>query len=111
LGLHCVNTNCIVHDPMEAQYVRNKFFVVKSDVSTRLRCVYCEREIEHFVVASKKHKWYAADVSALARSNEHGLKDFVLFADESDAQAAGFHSRRATAADSKSQRTRLRAKM
>ena len=27
--------------------------------ATRLRCVYCEREIEHFVVASKKNKWYA----------------------------------------------------
>ena len=35
----------------------------------RLRCVYCEREIEHFVVASKKNKWYAADPSgAAARS-------------------------------------------
>ena len=62
---HCVNSNCIVHDPMEAQYVRNKFFVVKSGAATRLRCVYCEREIEHFVVASKKHKWYAADAAAL----------------------------------------------
>ncbi len=31
------------------------------------------------------------------RSSEHGLKDFVLFADEADAQAAGFHSRRAAA--------------
>ena len=37
--------------------------------ATRLRCVYCEREIDHFVVASKKNKWYAADPSALARSN------------------------------------------
>jgi aspartate carbamoyltransferase catalytic subunit len=110
VGLHCINANCIVHDPMEAQYVRNKFFVVKSPNATRLRCVYCEREIDRFVIASKKHKWYATDAAALTRSNEHGLKDFVLFADEADAQAAGLHSRRA-AAEGKPQRSRRRANM
>jgi hypothetical protein len=96
LGLHCANSNCIVHDPMEAQYVRNKFSIVRSTSTTRLRCVYCEREIEQFVVASKKNKWYAADPAALLRA-DHGLKDTVLFADEADAQAAGFHSRRSAA--------------
>ena len=35
VGLHCANTNCIVHDPMEAQYVRNKFYVVKPASSAR----------------------------------------------------------------------------
>jgi aspartate carbamoyltransferase catalytic subunit len=97
LGLHCTNSNCIVHDPMEAQYVRNKFYVVQSGETTRLRCVYCEREIERFVVANKKNKWYATDAPALMRSTDHALKDFVLFADEADAQAGGFHSRRAAA--------------
>ena len=38
----------------------------------RLRCVYCEREIEHFVVASKKNKWYAADPAALVRGDRPG---------------------------------------
>jgi aspartate carbamoyltransferase catalytic subunit len=98
VGLHCCNGNCIVHDPMEAQYVRNKFHIVESGEKARLRCVYCEREIEHFVVASKKNKWYAADIPPLRRSSDHGLKDIILFATEADAQAAGFHSRR-TAAD------------
>jgi aspartate carbamoyltransferase catalytic subunit len=97
VGLHCTNANCIVHDPMEAQYVRNKFYVVKSGETARLRCVYCEREIERFVVASKKNKWYASDIPPLRRSTDHGLKDIILFANEADAQAAGFHSRRAAA--------------
>jgi aspartate carbamoyltransferase catalytic subunit len=96
IGITCTNSNCIVHDPMEAQYVRNKFAVVPSATTTRVRCMYCEREIEQFVVASKKNKWYAAD-PALLRAADHGLKDTILFADEADAQAAGFHSRRAAA--------------
>jgi aspartate carbamoyltransferase catalytic subunit len=97
VGIRCINSNCIVHDPMEALYARNKFHIVQPAArAPRLRCVYCDREIEHFVVASKKNKWFAADPSALVRAADH-LKDIVLFADEADAQAAGFHSRRATA--------------
>jgi aspartate carbamoyltransferase catalytic subunit len=94
LGLQCANSNCIVHDPMEAQYVRNKFSIVQSAGAPRLRCIYCEREIEKFVVASRKNKWYLADPAALLRANDPGLKDTVLFADETGAQTAGFHSRR-----------------
>jgi aspartate carbamoyltransferase catalytic subunit len=98
VGIHCANPNCIVHDPMEAQYVRNKFSIVSSPSAVRLRCVYCEREIERFVVASKKNKWYAADPSALVRAADH-LKDTILFANEADAETAGFHSRRGAAAE------------
>ena len=97
LGIRCTNSNCIVHDPMEQQYVRNKFHVVQSKTAARLRCVYCEREIEQFVVASKKNKWYASDIPPARRSTDQGLKDVILFANEADAQAAGFHSRRAAA--------------
>ncbi len=110
LGIHCGNSNCIVHDPMEAQYVRNKFHIVQSAAATRLRCVYCEREIEHFVVASKKNKWYTADPTALQRAGDH-LKDTILFADEAAAQAAGFHSRRAAAEPRPARRAGARSKM
>jgi aspartate carbamoyltransferase catalytic subunit len=109
VGIHCSNPNCIVHDPMEAQYVRNKFHVVTGPSATRLRCVYCEREINRFVVASKKNKWYTADPSALQRAADH-LKDTILFANESDAEAAGFHSRRAAAEPRSSQRAGARSK-
>jgi len=98
-GIHCANRNCIVHDPMEAQYVRNKFYIVKTDTPAecKLRCVYCESDIEAFVVASKKNKWYATDPSALVRADDHHLKELLVFAKEEDALAAGFHSRRAAA--------------
>jgi aspartate carbamoyltransferase catalytic subunit len=100
VGLHCANSNCIVHEPMEVQYVRNRFHIVQSGNATRLRCTYCEREIEQFVVASRKNKWYSTDASTLVRATEH-LKDTVLFASEADAQAAGFHSRRHAATEAK----------
>src|SRR5262245_30950216 len=99
VGIACANKNCIVHDPMESQYVRNKFSIVKVDTPAecKLRCVYCESDIEEFVVASKKSKWYAADPAAMLRPDEHHLKELIVFASEEDALAAGFHSRRASA--------------
>lgn len=97
VGIHCVNGNCIVHDPMEAQYVRNKFQIVPMEGGARLRCVYCDREVERCVVGSRKNKWYADDPAALMRSSDHSLKDVVLFANVADARAAGFHPRRPAA--------------
>jgi aspartate carbamoyltransferase catalytic subunit len=97
VGMSCINSNCIVHEPMEAQYVRNKFHIVGTEAAPRLRCLYCERDVERFVVANKKNRWYANDPSLLTRTAEMGLKEFVLFADEHEAQANGFHSRRAAA--------------
>ncbi len=86
VGIACINKNCIVHDPMEAQYVRNKFFVVKTDAPAecKLRCVYCESDIEQFVVASRKNKWYATDPAALVRADDHHLKELVVFATEAN---------------------------
>ena len=99
IGMHCANANCIVHEPMEAQYVRNRFFVVKPEAADacKLRCVYCESDIEQFVVASKKNKWYSGDPTPLLRDGEHTLKDLIVFAKAAEAAEAGFHSRRAAA--------------
>src|SRR5215831_9733715 len=99
IGIRCTNKNCIVHDPMESQYVRNRFLIVRSHAARecKLRCAYCENDMERFVVASKKNKWYAADSAALLRAvDDHHLTETVVFANEADAQAAGFHSRRGT---------------
>jgi aspartate carbamoyltransferase catalytic subunit len=99
IGIRCANKNCIVHDPMETQYVRNKFYVVKtrSEAECKLRCAYCESDIEDFVVASRKNKWFAADPAALVRADDQHFKDLVVFAKAADAAEAGFHSRRAAA--------------
>ncbi len=98
VGMRCPNANCIVHDPMEAQYVRNKFHIVKSAAGgCRLRCAYCESDSDRFVVASKKHKWFTDDRAALLRSDQN-LKELVVFAGDAEAVEAGFHGKRSSAA-------------
>ncbi|HLH94667.1 MAG TPA: hypothetical protein VKW08_06065 [Xanthobacteraceae bacterium] len=96
VGMQCANRNCITHEPMEALYVRNRFHVVKSAAAeaAKLRCVYCESDIEDFVVAHKKNKWFSKDTTALLREGEQHLRELIAFADESAARESGFHFRR-----------------
>ena len=85
---------------MESQYVRNKFYVVKTEHGgdCKLRCVYCESDIEDFVVASKKNKWYAADPAALLRTDDHHLKEHRRLRQAKPTRAKlGFIRRRAAA--------------
>jgi hypothetical protein len=109
VGMPCTNPNCIVHDPMEAQYVRNKFYLVKTDApgGLKLRCVYCEADTDRFVVASKKHKWYTDDPAPLLRSID--LKDLIVFAEQTEALAGGYHFRRNVAVQRGATRARARA--
>jgi aspartate carbamoyltransferase catalytic subunit len=96
VGVSCVNKNCIVHEPMEAQYVRNRFFVVKANAEAgcKLRCGYCETDLERFVVAHKKNKWFTKDRDMLLQPDEQHFRELIVFADEADAREAGFHFRR-----------------
>jgi aspartate carbamoyltransferase catalytic subunit len=96
VGINCANKNCIVHEPMEAQYVRNRFQVVRADSAEgcKLRCIYCESDVESFVVAHKKNKWYAKDAAPLLREGDHNLRELIVFADEAAARAGGFHFKR-----------------
>ena len=98
-GIRCANKNCIVHEPMEAQYVRNKFHIVKTEFSPqpRLRCFYCEHDIDDFVVAHRKNHWFTEDVDGVLRAANQNLKDFAFFADAAQATEAGFHHRRNSA--------------
>jgi aspartate carbamoyltransferase catalytic subunit len=98
VGMRCANPNCIVHEPMEGPYVRTKFHVVPIGDTSGLRCMYCEHDVDEFVVASRKGKWFTADHSALARVSTAKLKDMVFFASERDAHDRGYHSKRAAAA-------------
>jgi aspartate carbamoyltransferase catalytic subunit len=99
LGVSCQNRNCIVHDPMESHYVSNKFQVVTTAASDvpKLRCVYCENDIEDFVVASKRNKWFSNDPALLLRTADHHPRDLIAFKDEAAAIEAGYHSKRAAA--------------
>ena len=98
IGMRCPNPNCIVHEPMEAPYVRNRFLVVPIGTSFGLRCQYCENDVEEFVVASRKGKWFSTDRGALSKLSSHKLKDLVFFASEREAHDHGYHSKRAAAA-------------
>jgi aspartate carbamoyltransferase catalytic subunit len=87
-GIRCSNSNCIVHDPMDGKYARNKFHLIDA-AEPRLRCFYCERDIEEFVVAHKKHKTYEPRTDA-ARILPKLAKDVVFFASDEDAKGAQF---------------------
>jgi aspartate carbamoyltransferase catalytic subunit len=95
-GLQCVNSNCIVHDQSERPYVRSKFHFVKvtSPPMHKLRCAYCETDIDQFVIASKKNRWFTPDISSFLRINEQNFRDFLAFTDPSEAQKAGYHLRK-----------------
>ena len=96
-GIHCANPNCIVQEPMEAVYAKNKFYAIGLDdpARSKLRCVYCEADIEHFVTANRKTKAYFSDTDHLrAAIASHTLDDIVLFANAAEAERAGFHAKR-----------------
>jgi aspartate carbamoyltransferase catalytic subunit len=96
LGIRCINRNCIVHDEKEAPYVQNKFNLVAdgSSAPIKLRCLYCESDIDEFVLASKKNRWFSADRAGLAEISGQTVRDFVFFADDNDALSNGFHPRK-----------------
>jgi aspartate carbamoyltransferase catalytic subunit len=100
VGIRCPNANCIVHEPMEAPYVRNKFYVLRPGApnACMLRCVYCESDVDQFVVAHKKHKWYSDDAAPLLSDSGDHAKEFVIFADAGDATACGYHGKKSSGA-------------
>ncbi len=53
LGLICPNKNCITHDEHDGPYTANRFYVVNGD-SLRLRCFYCETDIENIVAGKRR---------------------------------------------------------
>jgi aspartate carbamoyltransferase catalytic subunit len=99
-GVQCGNDNCITVDPAERQYAANKFYVVQehSLQRCRLRCLYCETDIEaadaaHFVVADTTRKTFSPGLASLLRTPAEKLKHFIIHSDEAAALAAGFHPR------------------
>jgi len=101
-GIQCGNANCIVCDPAERQYAANKFYVVEetSRRHCKLRCVYCETDIDeevaaHFVVADMTRKTFSPGLAVLARAPGDKLKHLVIHRSDADAVAAGFQPREA----------------
>jgi hypothetical protein len=99
-GVQCGNANCITCDPAERQYAANKFYVVEENSSQhcKLRCVYCETDIEaedaaHFVVGDSTRKTFSPGLVSLVRVAAEKLRHLVIYKGEGDAEAAGFHRR------------------
>ena len=69
----------------------------------KLRCAYCETDIEAetadpaFVVADTSRKTFSPGLAALTKAPAEKLKHLVIYRSESDAVAAGFHLREASA--------------
>jgi hypothetical protein len=109
-GLQCANPNCIVHDLSERPYVRNKFALIKLSATQKLRCAYCETDVEEFVIASKRNKWFTPDIASFLRVNGEYFRDFLAFSSASDAHAAGFHLRKHFAPQPRLERAKVRAR-
>ncbi|HKM88186.1 MAG TPA: hypothetical protein VJX48_06245 [Xanthobacteraceae bacterium] len=99
-GIQCANPNCITHDPAERQYAATKFYVVEENSAQRcrLRCLYCETEIEpeaaaHVVVGDIARKTFAPGLASLLRAPAEKRKHLVIYNSEADAEAAGYHPR------------------
>jgi aspartate carbamoyltransferase catalytic subunit len=99
-GLECDNHNCITGDPSERQYAANKFYVIEDDTPQRcrLRCVYCEKDVEedtaaHLVVADTTRKTFAPDLAALTRAAGDKPKHLIIYRSATEALAAGFTPR------------------
>jgi aspartate carbamoyltransferase catalytic subunit len=99
-GLQCGNPNCIVCDPAERQYAANKFYVVepKSEQRGKLRCAYCETDVDdnaaaQLVVADTARRVFTPGLTSLARSAADKRKHLVIYRNEAEAAAAGFAPR------------------
>jgi aspartate carbamoyltransferase catalytic subunit len=101
-GIHCGNPNCIVSDPAERQYAANKFYLIEQPERRplRLRCVYCETEVDEaaaasFVAADQSRRTYSPGLAGLARAPTERLKHTVIYSCEAEAAAAGCQPREA----------------
>ena len=115
-GIQCVNTNCITHDPAERQYAANKFYVVEESSAQRcrLRCLYCETDIEaetaaRFVVADTTRKTFSSGLGALTRAPADKLKHLIIYDSEAEAEAAGHTARESRKEGRKEGRKKVRA--
>jgi aspartate carbamoyltransferase catalytic subunit len=69
LGIVCPNKNCITHDEHDGPYTVNRFYVVEKD-GLRLRCFYCESDIEDIVTGTKHGE--AAYFASIAAAEKAG---------------------------------------
>jgi hypothetical protein len=95
IGVRCANTNCIVHDPLERDYTRNKFWLMEGGPAgaQRLRCVYCESNVDAHAVGNAKKREFAL-LSDAPVDRHHALPEhLIFFRDAGDAHSHGYTER------------------
>jgi aspartate carbamoyltransferase catalytic subunit len=90
IGDKCANQNCIVHDPLDGKYARNKFHLINAE-HPRLRCHYCENDVTAFFLAHRKEKIYEPAVKGLHLPKNPA--NAIFFTSAASAEAAGFSLR------------------
>jgi hypothetical protein len=91
-GIACANSNCIVHDPTDGAYASNKFHIVGCE-PPRLRCFYCETDIESFWVADRKSETVFASNEPPFAWSRRPNPDLVFHATRERAAQSGFSPR------------------
>ena len=91
-GLPCRNPNCITHDPLERASVFPKFAIVPAPTSSKaiLRCHYCEKDVDDFVLGEREAKTFIAAPAKLQALTAKELAARVFFADADAAKQAGY---------------------
>ncbi len=100
-GIECINTNCIVHDKLERDYAKSRFHLIEAE-PPRLRCFYCERDIDSFVIVNRKTRHYDTNLTARQWPDQKHARDFVLFKDAQQAEHAGYAKRQQAGRKAKS---------
>lgn len=93
-GLKCPNTKCVSNQETEVSYIKPEFKIVSRD-PLRLRCVYCDHELQpRYVASSEWHqrklankRYHSAD-SYPAKKIRPG--NLIIFTSEEEAMAEHF---------------------
>jgi aspartate carbamoyltransferase catalytic subunit len=90
IGIRCANANCIVHDPLERPYTKNKFVLIRrpGTATHRLRCVYCEGDMDEFVAVNSATRRFLDD-EEISEVIAHDLQNLLLFATAAEARNHG----------------------
>ena len=85
----CVNANCIVHDEIDGPYAKNRFWIINSHPK-RLRCFYCESDVEELLVGQRKSRTYFSVRERDFEWSERKQRDLVIFSSADAADSAGY---------------------
>lgn len=88
-GLACPNKNCITNDPSDGKSASNKFLIVQRP-EFRLRCHYCETDVEPAVAGNRRTKHYDHHLRTRSVEPKRRLKDLIFFPSVAEAERHGF---------------------